>query len=147
MVQVPPTQFAQFTPDAAAGFPVDGESVIEPLLTLAVKAVTTGEPTEPELDVAAWDVVDMRNTRSVADIASPINRGTERRIASHLLERYLVEGRAPALEVARLQRVADTARRWFPPVAEANPEHCLKRTLSGLGQGSQDRDAVCKRLE
>src|SRR5690242_6164921 len=36
-VQVPLTQLAQFTPDAVAEVPVDGESAIEPLLTLAVR--------------------------------------------------------------------------------------------------------------
>jgi len=92
MVQEPLIQFAQFTPDAVAGVPVDGESAIEPLFTLAAWAVRAGEPIEPELDVAAWAIVGMRKARSVADIASPINRGTERRIASHLLEGHLVEG-------------------------------------------------------
>jgi hypothetical protein len=92
MVQEPLTQFAQFTPDAVAGVPVDGEPAIESLVTLAVWAVRAGEPIESELDVAACDVVGMRKARSIADIASPINRRTERRIASHLLEGHLVEG-------------------------------------------------------
>jgi hypothetical protein len=86
MVQVPPIQFAQFTP----GFPVDGEAAIEALLTLAVRAVTAEEPIELELDVAAWDV-GTRKTRSAAETASPINRRTDRRMASHLLEGHLVE--------------------------------------------------------
>jgi hypothetical protein len=83
MVHVLLTQLAQVTPEVAVAVAADGESAAERAPAFAAWAVRAGELIAPRPDVAAWDVTGMKNTRSIAAVASPRHREI-RRIASHL---------------------------------------------------------------
>jgi len=136
-VHVPLTQLSQLSPDVAAAVAADGELAIELPLTLPAWAVRAGELIEAGAVMAAWDGAGMRNTRSIAEVASPRHRGIERRIASHLPP----PGPGPASPdtSAHLAKRVPAPRRqpFAPPRTYVPPPVITAETGHSVGQDDQ----------